>query len=263
MDLQLKGRRVLITGGSKGIGLAIAQEFAAAGALPVLVAREADALRAGADGILKKYGVKVEVVVADLSLSCSSEDVFNQAGEVDIVINNAGSIPAGNLQEIDEATWRKAWDLKLYSYVNLTRLYLDYMQVRRTGVIINIIGMAGAAPRYDYICGSAANAALIAFTQAVGAFSVQFGVRVLGINPPATRTDRMESMFRYRATHQLKNTDRWHELAMKLPFGSVSQTSPFSLMSVIVAGAAPARIVPLRVVEPNSASVKSAQPIIM
>jgi len=235
MDLQLKGSRVLVTGSSKGIGLAVANEFAAEGAHLVLVARDAGALRMAAQDIESRYKVKASVIAADLGVAGAAEEVFMQAGDVDIVINNAGAIPAGNLQEIGESAWRQAWELKLYSYINFTRLFLEVMQKRRTGVIINIIGMAGAAPRYDYICGSTANAALIAFTQAVGGYSAQHRVRVLGINPPATRTDRMESMFRYRAASQLQNADRWQELATTLPFGRMAEPSEIAQMVVFCA----------------------------
>ena len=84
-----------------------------------------------------------------------------------------------------------AWRLKVFGYVHLTQLYLAAMQSRRSGVIVNIIGMAGAAPRWDYISGAAGDAALIALTRAVGAKSVDWNVRVFGINPSPTRTDRI------------------------------------------------------------------------
>jgi NAD(P)-dependent dehydrogenase (short-subunit alcohol dehydrogenase family) len=97
------------------------------------------------------------------------------------------------------------------------------MQARGGGVISNIIGMAGAAPRAEYICGSTANAALIAFTQAIGATSPKHGVRVFGINPSPTRSDRMEAMLRAQAIEKIGDESRWMELTAKLPFGRLME----------------------------------------
>jgi NAD(P)-dependent dehydrogenase (short-subunit alcohol dehydrogenase family) len=97
------------------------------------------------------------------------------------------------------------------------------MEERGSGVIANIIGMAGAVPRAEYICGSTANAALMAFTQAVGATSPRRGVRVFGINPSPTRSDRMEGMLRSQATQKLGDENRWMELTAKMPFGRLTE----------------------------------------
>jgi NAD(P)-dependent dehydrogenase (short-subunit alcohol dehydrogenase family) len=134
------------------------------------------------------------------------------AGEVDILVNNAGAIPGGGLADVDDARWRQAWELKLFGYINLIRAVLPLMQARGSGVIANIIGMAGVAPRAEYICGSTANAALIAFTQAIGAASPQHGVRVFGINPSPTRSDRIEAVLRAQAASRFGDADRWLEL---------------------------------------------------
>jgi exopolyphosphatase/pppGpp-phosphohydrolase len=125
--------------------------------------------------------------------------LFEQMPEVDILINNAGAIPGGSVVDVDEQRWRQAWELKVFGYINMTRMYLPMMQSRGHGVICNIIGMAGAAPRADYICGATGNAALIAFTQGVGGESVKNGVRVFGINPSPTRSDRMQGMLQQQA----------------------------------------------------------------
>ena len=187
MDLQLDGRQVLVTGGSKGIGLAIALAFAREGAKPTLVARSADALAKAALEIKQATGVSAPVLALDLSTPEGVQELIGAAGPVDILVNNAGAIPSGPLARIDDATWRRAWELKLFGYINLVRALLPSMEARGSGVIANIIGMAGAAPRADYICGATANAALMAFTQALGAATPRHGVRVFGINPAATR----------------------------------------------------------------------------
>ncbi|MDB5847509.1 MAG: short-chain dehydrogenase [Rhodoferax sp.] len=223
MDLQLQGRRVLVTGGSKGIGLAIALSFAREGALPTLVSRSADTLDAATATILAETGVRATALALDMGQPGAEAALLAQAGDFDILVNNAGAIPGGALADIDESRWRQAWELKLFGYINLVRAVLPRMQARGAGVIANIIGMAGAAPRSEYIAGSAANAALMAFTQAVGAASPRSGVRVFGINPSPTRSDRMEAMLRAKATAQFGDADRWMELTTQLPFGRLAE----------------------------------------
>jgi NAD(P)-dependent dehydrogenase (short-subunit alcohol dehydrogenase family) len=232
MNLELTGQRVLITGGSKGIGLAIAQAFAAEGAKPVLVSRDRANLTHAVQVIEAAHNITPEVFEADLSLPSSADELCKKVGDIDVLINNAGAIPGGSIHDITEARWRQAWELKLYSYINLTRAYLPSMEKRGKGVIANIIGMAGAAPRYEYICGSAANAALIAFTQGLGGGTVRQGVRVFGINPSPTRSDRMQEMLQQQANTKLGDTSRWHELTLGLPFGRLAEPSEMAKLAV-------------------------------
>jgi NAD(P)-dependent dehydrogenase (short-subunit alcohol dehydrogenase family) len=163
--------------------------------------------------------------------------VLAAAGEVDILVNNAGAIPGGGLDAIDDARWRASWELKLFGYINLTRGVLARMQARRAGVIANIIGMAGAAPRAEYVAGSTANAALMAFTQAVGGRSPEHGVRVFGVNPSPTRSDRMDGMLRAQAAERLGDAERWMELTRQLPFGRMAE--PQEVADLTVFGCSP------------------------
>ena len=156
-------------------------------------------------------------------------------GAIDVLVNNAGAIPGGSLHDIDETKWRTAWELKLFSYINLTRVYLADMEQRGSGVIANIIGMAGIAPRYEYICGSAANAALIAFTQGLGGGSVRKGVRVFGINPSPTRSDRMQQMLQNQAQAKLGDSNRWQELTTAFPFARLAEPTELSKLTVFCA----------------------------
>ncbi len=223
MDLRLKGKRVVVTGGSKGIGLATALAFAHEGALPTLVSRSADTLVQAAHTLHAATGVTATTVSADLGTPKGIDALMAVAGDADILVNNAGAIPGGWLRDIDDARLRQSWELKLFGYINLVRAMLARMEARGSGVIANIIGMAGAAPRPDYIAGSTANAALIAFTQAVGAGSPRHGVRVFGINPSPTRSDRMEGMLRAQAATKFNDPQRWMELTTALPFGRLAE----------------------------------------
>ena len=130
---------------------------------------------------------------------------------------SSGLIPGGGLLDLTLERWQEAWSLKVMGYVHLTQLYLARMQARGAGTIVNIIGSAGRSPRYDYICGATGNAALIAFTGAVGGKSVDWGVRVFGINPAATRTDRILTLSKARAKASLGDESRWQEMLKNLP----------------------------------------------
>lgn len=212
MDLGLGGKTVLITGGSKGIGAACARSFAAEGANLVLVARNQALLEQVQTGIGAKHGVKVEVHSADLREAGGLARTAELCRRADILVNNAGDIPAGTIETLDEATWRHAWELKVFSYINLSRDAYRAMKQRASGVIVNVIGMFGERPSYDYLCGSMANAGLAAFTKALGVESIKFGVRVLGVNPPSTRTERVDIVRKAAARQRYGDETRTADL---------------------------------------------------
>lgn len=218
MDLGLKGQRVLVTGGSMGIGLATAHVFAQEGCSVVIAARNGERLNEAAAG-LEKAGAKVTTFVADLSRDADRERLAQEQGDADILVNNAGAIPAGDIFAVDMARWQEAWSLKVMGYIHMTQLFLSHMKVRGSGTIVNIIGGAGRSPRWDYVCGGTGNAALMAFTGAVGGKSPDFGVRVFGINPAPTRTDRIVRQSKIRAQAALGDENRWQEMLAALPFG--------------------------------------------
>ncbi len=191
MDLGLKGKTVLITGGSKGIGLAAAQSFAAEGCTVHIAARNADALERAREGILASHAVEVHCHAVDLRDGEQLRALAKRCEGVDILINNAGDIPGGSIETLNDDAWRHAWELKVFGYVNLTREIFAQMKARQSGTIVNVMGMASQNPSFEYVCGATANAGLAAFTQGMGRGSTKFGVRVMGVHPPATLTDRI------------------------------------------------------------------------
>src|SRR5690348_16827822 len=195
MDLGLKGKSVLVTGGSKGIGLACAQAFVAEGCRVHLAARDKDRLSAAAKGL----GGGTATHSVDLRDGEALRKLARECADVDILVNNAGDIPGGTLETVDEAKWRHAWELKVFGFISLTRELYTRMRARKAGVIANVIGMAGETHPFEYICGAAGNAALAAFTKAMGKGSREHGVRVLGVHPPSTRTDRIITLMKASA----------------------------------------------------------------
>jgi NAD(P)-dependent dehydrogenase (short-subunit alcohol dehydrogenase family) len=235
MDLKLTGRTALITGSSKGIGLSVAQWFAREGVNVCLVARSAEQLDKEATAIREATSVGTQTLAADLADAAARERVFNAFPDVDILVNNAGAIPGGTLHEVDEASWRAGWDLKLFGYVGLTRLYLQRMRERHRGVIINIIGLGGERLDAGYIAGAMGNAGLMAFTRAIGGSSLDNGVRVVGVNPGPVLTDRIEVLGRKRAARLHGDESRWKESFARMPHGRPATTDEVAAMVVFLA----------------------------
>jgi NAD(P)-dependent dehydrogenase (short-subunit alcohol dehydrogenase family) len=192
MELNLKGKTAAVTGASKGIGLGIAQELAGEGVNLHIAARNGDELKAAADGIKKRFGVSVATHAVDLSKRGPRDAFAHEVAGVDILVNCAGAIPGGTLDQVDEDRWREGWELKLFGYFGITRIVYKEMCNRRRGVIINIVGAGGVLTGAGYICGGPGNAAVINFTNSLGGESIRYGVRVVGINPGPVDTPRLQ-----------------------------------------------------------------------
>jgi len=217
MKLDLEGKSVLITGASKGIGLAAALAFASEGCPLHLAARSAGELEANRDHISKTFGVEVSIHPGDLSDTAVLDELGRRCAEVDILVNNAGDIPPGDLVSVSDEAWRRSWDLKVHGYIYLTRLLYPRMQARGAGVIINDIGNSGENWDANYIAGASGNASLMAFTRALGGVSLDHGVRVVGVNPGPVATDRMIKLMKRRAVDWYGDEARWEELFEKYP----------------------------------------------
>jgi hypothetical protein len=219
MQLGLKDRTAVVTGASKGIGLAVARSLAAEGCAVHLVARNRAMLEDAAAAIRTDYQVAAIVHALDLARSESIDTLTAATGTPDILVNNAGAIPGGDLQAVDEPRWRTAWDLKVFGYINMSRAYYAAMQKRGRGVIINVTGLAADRLDSGYIAGSTGNAGLNAFTRTLGSYSLEHGIRVLAVSPGAVETERLVTLMRTRAADRLGDAERWREFVKGLPLG--------------------------------------------
>jgi NAD(P)-dependent dehydrogenase (short-subunit alcohol dehydrogenase family) len=235
MDLKLSGKTVLITGGSRGIGFACAMGFAAEGCTVHIASRSKESLESARGKIRARHNVPVEIHPADFSDGDTARRIVEAVGHADILVNNAGAIPQGDIFGMTEPKWREAWDLKVFGYINATRAMLEKMYARKAGVVVNVIGLAGESFNYDYVAGTMGNAGIMAFTRAVGSKSVDHGVRVVGINPPATRTDRMLTRLRNVAEQKFGDPERWAELTTHMPFGRAAEPDEVADLAVFLA----------------------------
>ncbi len=212
MDLRLAGKTVLITGASKGIGLACAELFAEEGCDLHLAARTKADLERARDAVRARRNVAVTIHPLDLSDGGNVKRLVAETGEgLDIVVNNAGAIPGGPIHAIDEERWREAWDLKVFGYINMCRELYPVFKAKRAGVIVNVVGTGGERPLAGYIAGAGGNAGLMAFTRALGGKSPGDGFRVVGVNPGAILTGRLETIMRAQALDRFGDEERWEE----------------------------------------------------
>ncbi|MDF1599540.1 SDR family oxidoreductase [Mesorhizobium sp. YIM 152430] len=190
MDLGITGRHVLVTGGSKGIGLACARAFLDEGARVTIVSRSRENLEKAAS-ILGDVGL----VAADLAHAAEAVRAVMEAeavgGPVDILVNSAGSARRTPADDLSPDHYRAAMDAKFFSYVNVIDPVVKRMAERGAGVIVNVIGNGGKIASPIHIAGGAANAALMLATAGLANAYAGRGVRVLAVNPGLTETDRV------------------------------------------------------------------------
>ncbi len=219
MDLNLAGKTAVITGGSKGIGLATAQRLAAEGCNLCLVARSQDLLEAAAATIRDTYRVAVTTVAVDIAHDDSIRQIQSACPSPDVLVNNAGDIPPGTIEDLDATAWRRAWDGKVFGYINLTSAYFPAFKAKRSGVVVNVLGIAGDVLDGNLIAVSTGNAALSAFTRAMGAWAPQFGLRVVGVNPGPVTTDRMIGIQKKKAQMKFGDEGKWKDALASFSFG--------------------------------------------
>ncbi len=228
MDLELAGKKVLITGASSGIGAATAGVFAAEGAHLVLVARSVERLAQTEAAIRQRHAVHVETVSVDLSAGSAIEALADRYPDVDVVVNNAGAVPGGSLFEIDERRWREGWDSKVFPYINMCRVFYSAMKRRHGGAIINVLGNGSLVKRPNYICGGMANAALDFLTETLGAKSAQDNIRVVGVSPGPVDTPRYREVARGRGTDLEK-------ARAGMPFGRIASAEEIGAVIAMAA----------------------------
>jgi len=190
MELGLAGRLVLVTGGSKGIGLACANAFAAEGARIAICSRSRENVERASAELKGAFGVAADL--ADPAAAAAMiEEVESRVGPVDVLVNSAGAAKRTPVDELTPAAWREAFDAKFFSYINVIDPMVKRMAARRGGVIVSVIGGGGKVASPIHLAGGAANAALMLATAGLGAAYAGRGVRVVGVSPSLTETDRL------------------------------------------------------------------------
>jgi NAD(P)-dependent dehydrogenase (short-subunit alcohol dehydrogenase family) len=237
MDLELTGGIVLITGGSKGIGLACARAFAAEGAR-VAIASRAEANLAAARSVLGDV-LTVAVDLTDpVQGAALVERVEAALGPLDVLVNSAGAARRTPPDDLSPAAWRAAMDAKYFSYIHVIDPAVKRMAARGRGVIVNVIGNGGKVAAPTHLAGGAANAALMLATAGLATAYAARGVRVVGVNPGLTDTDRVAEGLLADARLSGVSVEAARARAVeKIPLGRMARAEEVADMVVFLASA--------------------------
>ena len=227
MDLGLEGKTVLVTGGSKGIGRAVARTLATEGAHVAICSRDEGTLKDAAAEIERATGRRIEVVPGDLSrreeVSRVAAASLARLGRLDILVNNAGAIKGGDFLTTPDEEWLNGWSLKLLGYIRMAREVLPHMQKQGGGRIVNVVGAAARNPAATYMMGGTANAALINFTKALSDLGARSNVLVTGVSPGPVKTERWDNLMAQQAKAAGQNLESYvKERSQELPLGRIA-----------------------------------------
>ncbi|WP_263487514.1 SDR family oxidoreductase [Mesorhizobium sp. BR1-1-13] len=221
----------MVSGGSKGIGFACAKLLAAEGAKVVICSRS----QANLDAALPNLP-GATAIAADLRSGGEArriaDKVWDEVGPIDILVNSAGAAKRTPPQDLDAQAWRTAMDDKYFPYMNLIDPTLKKMAARRTGVIINIIGAGGKVASPTHLPGGAANAALMLATVGLANAYAAQGVRIVGLNPGLTQTERVDEGMKAVAVSQaIDEAEALRRATDAIPIGRLA--APVEVASVV------------------------------
>jgi len=236
MEISLAGRAAIITGGSKGIGLAVATRFAASGADVAIVARG----RAALDDAMAKIGAaasgRVLAVQGDVAVAADITRVYEQAmqafGKIDIAVNNAGESRTGAFEEITDEIWREDFDQKLFAAIRLTRLVWPQMKERRWGRIINVLNIGAKAPRPGSAPTSITRAAGMALTKVLAGEGAPHNVLVNALLIGLIEADQH---VRRAAQTGIELADYMSARGKEIPLGRMGRAEEFANIACFLA----------------------------
>ncbi|MBI3433658.1 MAG: SDR family NAD(P)-dependent oxidoreductase [Proteobacteria bacterium] len=228
MDLQLKGKTALVTGGSEGIGKGIARALAKEGVDVAICARRKEPLDATAAEIGKETGRKIVAIVADLTKDADARNFVAKGhaalGRVDIMVNNAGSSPGGVIEHLSEDDWAQSLQLKFMGYVRCLRYVLPIMVAQGGGRVVNLIGNDGVKPSYWEIAPGAANAAGQNLTLSLAGQYGKHNISFVAVNPGPVRTERWAGLVKAMARDMKLSYEAADKLApSSIPMGRIAE----------------------------------------
>src|SRR5512145_36672 len=235
MDLGLSKKNVLITGGSKGIGLACAKAFRAEGARVAIVSRSRENLEAAKKILGEAYAIAADLIDASAA-AAMVERVEKELGPIDVLVNSAGAAKRTDADELTPAAWRAGMDAKYFSYINVVDPVIKRMGKRGRGAVINVIGSGGKVASPTHLAGGAANAALLLATAGLAYAYASKGVRVVGVSPGVTRTERVAEGLKAEAKRaNVSEEQAYKQMIARLPMGRPAEPEEIADIEVFAA----------------------------
>ena len=232
MDLGLKDKKVLITGGSKGIGLACAQAFIAEGARVALVSRSEENLKKAKASLRDAYILSADLTNPEAA-AAMVEKVEKEFGALDVLVNSAGAAKRTDADDLTPAAWRAGMDAKYFSYINVIDPVIKRMGKRGRGAVINVIGSGGKVASPTHLAGGAANAALLLATAGLAYAYASKGVRVVGVSPGVTKTERVAEGLKAEAKRANVSVEQAEkQMVARLPMGRPAE--PEEIADIVV-----------------------------
>ena len=199
MDLGLKNKNVLVTGGSGGIGLACARAFISEGARVALVSRSQENLVAAKRLLEGETYIIAANLMSRTEAATMVERVENEFGQLHVLVNAAGAAKRHRPEELTPEAWHDGMNAKYFPYIHVIDPVIKRMGGRGEGAIINIIGSGGKVASPSHLAGGAANAALMLITAGLAGAYAEKGIRVIGLNPGLTNTSRVNESMKVEA----------------------------------------------------------------
>lgn len=239
MDLGLCGKVAIVCGSGQGIGLAIARELAQEGALVTITSRKEDKLREAASRIKQSTGQEVLVVVGDWTKAADNERVVTETvakrGRLDVLVNNDGAPPLGDLISFDDVAWQKAIERNFLSAVRMTRLVVPHMRAAGWGRIVNISATSAKSPIPQYGLSVATWAALFGFAKTLSLEIAAHGITINTILPGRVETERLEVVLRYEAQRKGIDYDAMvAEDVQRIPVGHAGQPEDIAALAAFL-----------------------------
>lgn len=239
MDLQLKDKRALITGSSRGLGYATALVLAQEGCRVAINSRDAAKVSAAARVIGAETGTQVIGLAGDVADPDVPERLVGEAarafGGLDILITNAGGPPAGAFDSFNEAVWQKAVDLSLMSHVRLIRAALPYLKQSKAASVLTITSYSVKQPIPNLVLSNSVRAATVGLTKSLALELGPAGIRFNSILPAWTETERVYELMKSRAAHN--QTTLEEEIARQSkdsPLGRMGKPEEFANAAVFL-----------------------------
>lgn len=240
MNLGLEGRFALVTGGSHGIGRAVAIALAAEGCNVAIAARAAPGLEDAAAQIRGAGPARVETLVADATkpdevraMVARTNEAF---GRIDILVNSIGSARLGDFLQLSEEDWQASLALKLHGIIRCCREVVPHMLAQRWGRIVNVVGHRGRQPEVEAMPAGVANAGLINFTKALGCAYARQGILVNGVSPCPMQTRRLDYMVKARAAIANVSEEAVREEYLRdIPVGRFARPEEIAPLAVFLA----------------------------